>query len=66
MTFHVSRYIFQPAWRVWLLHYAAKALGVLAHVEGMPIGSDRLPQSRYRRLPVTNGGTGYASVGPKS
>lgn len=43
MTFRVSKYIQQPAWRVWLLHYVAKALGVLAHVEGMPIGSNRLP-----------------------
>lgn len=43
MTFRVSKYIQQPAWRVWLLHCAAKALGVLAHVEGMPIGSNRLP-----------------------
>lgn len=46
MAFHVSKYIQQPAWRVWLLHYVAKALGVLAHVEGMPIGSNRLPAWR--------------------
>lgn len=62
MTFRVSKYILQPAWRVWLLHYAAKVLGVLAHVEGMPIGSTRLPQSRYHRLPVSNGSTEFASV----
>lgn len=42
MTFRVSKYIQQPAWRVGLLHYVAKALGVLAHVEGLPIGSNRI------------------------
>ena len=28
-------------WRVWLLHFAAKALGVLFHHEGFPYGSRR-------------------------
>ena len=33
--------ITQAAWRVTILHWVARALGVLVHVEGMPFGSTR-------------------------
>jgi hypothetical protein len=32
----------QPRWRVYAVHLFAKAIGVLAHVEGFPCGSTRL------------------------
>lgn len=28
-----------PTWRLWLIHIVAKAVGVLVHVQGFPIGS---------------------------
>lgn len=31
----------QPRWRVRLVHYFAKLMGVLIHVEGIPFGSAR-------------------------
>jgi hypothetical protein len=34
--------ISQPGWRVVILDQCAKALGLLAHVEGIPIGSQRM------------------------
>lgn len=30
-----------PRWRVVVLHYMARALGILVHVEGFPFGSRR-------------------------
>ena len=45
---HNRSLISQPTWRVYVIHLAAKALGVLAHVEGIPIGSSRLFPRRYR------------------
>lgn len=35
------KHISQAAWRVAIVHWVAKAVGLLAHVEGMPIGSAR-------------------------
>lgn len=30
-----------PAWKLRIIHYVAKALGVLVKVEGFPFGSNR-------------------------
>jgi hypothetical protein len=30
-----------PAWKLAIIHYVAKALGVLVKVEGIPFGSNR-------------------------
>ncbi|MGH8037214.1 MAG: hypothetical protein ACREPD_05685 [Stenotrophomonas sp.] len=34
-----------PTWRLWVIHMVAKAVGVLVHVQGFPIGSG---SKRYR------------------
>ena len=65
MTFRVPKDIQQPAWRVWVLHYAAKALGVLAHVEGMPIGSNRIYPRRYAHLFGDHGGISAQAMGSR-
>lgn len=31
----------QPGWKVTVVHYIAKTLGLLVHVEGYPFGSSR-------------------------
>lgn len=31
-----------PLWRVRILHIVARALGILVHVNGMPVGSCRM------------------------
>ncbi|MDT3472334.1 hypothetical protein [Stenotrophomonas maltophilia] len=36
-----------PTWRLWLIHIVAKAVGVLVHVQGFPLGS----RSKKYRLP---------------
>lgn len=41
-----NRYI--PAWRLWLIHLAAKAAGLSVHVHGVPYGS------RSRRFDLKN------------
>lgn len=33
--------ITQDGWRVRIVHYIAKAIGLLVHVEGIPFGSNR-------------------------
>lgn len=38
---------YYPTWRVRVLHWVAKALGVLIHIEGFPYGSLRLYQIDY-------------------
>jgi hypothetical protein len=35
-----------PRWRVWLVALAAKMIGVVVHVEGIPFGSSRLRKSQ--------------------
>lgn len=35
----------QPHWRVAVIHYLARLIGVMVHVEGIPFGSNRT----YRR-----------------
>lgn len=27
-----------PTWRLWLIHIVAKAVGILVHVQGFPLG----------------------------
>lgn len=36
-----------PTWRLWLIHIVAKAVGVLVHVQGFPLGS----RSKKYQLP---------------
>ncbi|MCV9940926.1 hypothetical protein OIU35_31635 [Boseaceae bacterium BT-24-1] len=56
---HNLKLIYQAAWRVRIVHYVAKALGVLVHVDGMPFGSARIVPNRaaYRQQrPIKDGG----------
>lgn len=39
-----------PAWKLRIIHYVAKLLGVLVHVEGIPFGSPK-------NVPLYKGGT---------
>lgn len=34
----------QDSWRVRIVHYVAKAVGLLVHVEGIPFGTNRIYQ----------------------
>lgn len=34
-----------PHWRLCVVHVVAKALGILVHVEGIPLGSTRIRRS---------------------
>jgi hypothetical protein len=36
----------QPHWRVWLVAWFSRIMGVCIHVEGIPFGSSRLRKKR--------------------
>ena len=38
----------QPRWRIWLLAWFSRILGVYFHVEGIPFGSSRLYSKRAK------------------
>lgn len=38
----------QPHWRIWLLVWFSRILGVYFHVEGIPFGSSRLYAKRKK------------------
>jgi hypothetical protein len=44
------RLVQQDAWRVRLIHYVAKAAGLLIHIDGIPFGSSR---NNRRCLPAS-------------
>jgi hypothetical protein len=48
-----------PTWRVRAIHWLAKALGVLVHIEGRPFGSNRI----YVRNPAGAAHTGRGNAG---
>ncbi len=45
-----------PKWRLWVLHFVAKALGVLIHVHARPFGSTRLHKKSIWGQPGVCGG----------
>lgn len=49
-----------PLWRRRLIHIFAKALGVLVHIEGFPVGSNRL-YLRSRQGSVNTGRGGVSN-----
>ena len=55
--------ITQSGWRVLILDVTARALGVLAHVEGIPIGSQRLLR---KSNPEVFNGSSSSGCTPKS
>lgn len=45
-----------PQWRVLVIHIIAKLLGVLVHVDGMPLGSSRIYLNAIKAVKTANGG----------
>lgn len=39
----------QPRWRVWLVAWCARIIGVCIHVEGIPFGSNRSRRNQAQR-----------------
>jgi hypothetical protein len=42
--------ISQPSWKVLVIDFVARMLGLLVHVEGIPVGSSRDYLRRMRHL----------------
>lgn len=56
----------QPRWRVALLHYIAKLIGVTFKVEGVPFGSfPRVNTDRVSALNIAKSGT-FVPMHPRS
>ena len=54
----------QPHWRVWVVAWFSRIMGVCIHVEGIPFGSSRLRKRRTEAEAAL--GTGESSQGARS
>ena len=56
----------QPHWRVWIVAWFSRIMGVVVHVEGIPFGSSRICAKRAKNetdLGTTESGQGARQIG---